>query len=286
MNAHVNTADTSRSIGAILIDSGRLKPEDAERVLRVCREKGGRFGEVALQLKVITSEDVEFALARQFNYAYLQPTDLSVSPEVMAAFQPNAGNVENLRALRTQLMLRWFGADEANKVLSIVSTNHGDGRSWVAANLAVVFSQLGERTLLIDADLRKPRQHELFRLDNRTGLSAILSGRGSVDVIRRVTPLLGLSVLPAGAEPPNPQELLSRPTFKSLLDTLSESYDVILIDTPPAAEYADAQTITMRAGAGVVIARANVSSSSALARIVSGITESGGEIIGSIINKV
>jgi protein-tyrosine kinase len=285
MNSPANTADTSRSIGAILIDSGRLTAENAERVLRVCRENGGRFGEIALQLKVITPEDVEFALARQFNYAYLQPTDLSVSPEVMAAFQPNAGNVENLRALRTQLMLRWFNSDESNKVLSIISASHGDGRSWIAANLAVVFSQLGERTLLIDADLRKPRQHELFRLDNRVGLSAILSGRASVEAVKRVNPLLGLSVLPAGAEPPNPQELLSRPAFGALLETLSKSYDVILVDTPPADDYADAQTVTIRAGAGLIVARANMSNSSALVRIANSVTEAGAHLVGSVLNK-
>ena len=99
----------------------------------------------------------------------------------------------------------------------------------------MVFSQLGERTLVVDADMRSPRQHLLFGVENRAGLSAALSGRGTPDIIQRVPALRDLSVLPAGTVPPNPQELLARPSFGQLLQQLGAEYDVILIDTPPAA---------------------------------------------------
>lgn len=286
MNSPAPTADRSRAIGAILIDAGRLTPENAERALRASRETGARFGDAAIQLGVITAADVDFALARQFDYAYLQRGDQSVSEEVIAAFAPNAHAVESLRALRTQLMLRWFDSEAQHKAIAITSPEHGEGRSWLAANLAVVFSQLGERTLLIDADMRRPRQHELFKLDNRVGLSAILSGRAGGEAVKRITPLLGLSVLPAGATPPNPQELLARPAFAQLLEKLGETYDVILIDTPPATDYADAQTIAVRAGGALLVACKNVSSSNQLRDAAATITQAGAVLVGSVINEI
>ena len=285
MNSPATTADRSRSIGAILIDSGRLTPENAERVLRACREKGLRFGDAAVQLKVISQEDVDFALARQFDYTYLPRGDQSVSEEVIAAFTPNSHAVENLRALRAQLMLRWFDNETQHKAIAIVSPDRGEGRSWLAANLAVVFSQLGERTLLIDADLRHPRQHELFKLDNRVGLSTLLSGRAGGEVVKRITPLLGLSVLPAGPIPPNSPELLARPLFEQMLAKLGETFDVIIIDTPPTADFADAQTIGVRAGGALMLARKNYSSSELLRDAATSLVQAGATLVGSVINE-
>lgn len=278
--------NASRAIGAILIDAGRLTPENAERALRLAREQNIRFGDAALQLHVVTAEDIEFALSRQFDYAYLARGDKSVADEVIAAFAPNSAAVESLRALRTQLMLRWFAGEQDRKALAIVSPDHKEGRSWLAANLAVVFSQLGERTLLIDADMRRPSQHNLFRVDNRLGLSAVLSGRANGEAIKRITPLVGLSVLPAGAQPPNPQELLSRPAFGQLLQRLGENYDVIIIDTPPAGEFADAQAVAARTGGALMVARKNLSSSSALIEAVTSITQTGAALVGSVMNEV
>jgi chain length determinant protein tyrosine kinase EpsG len=286
MNAPASSIEKSHSIGAILIDAGRLTAENAERVLRACRETGARFGDAAIELGVISRADVDFVLARQFDYTFLPRDDKSVSEELIAAFAPNSQAVESLRALRTQLMLRWFGCGVQNKSIAITSPARGEGRSWLAANLAVVFSQLGERTLLIDADMRHPRQHELFKLDNRVGLSAVLSGRAGTETVQCITPLLGLSVLPAGATPPNPQELLARPAFTPLIEKLFESFDVIIIDTPPAGDYADAQTIASRAGAALLVARKNISSSNQLRDVANSITQAGATLVGSVINEI
>lgn len=209
-----------RSIGAILIDAGKLRAEDAERVLRLQREKQLRFGDAAMQLGLVSEVDIEQALSRQFDYPYLSRGESKVAEEVIAAYNPFAPQVEALRALRSQLVLRWFDTEPAHKALAITSPGRDEGRSWLAANLGVVFSQLGERTLVIDADMRSPRQHLLFGVDNRAGLSAILSGRSSPDIIQQVPALRDLSVMPAGAVPPNPQELLARPTFGQLLQEL------------------------------------------------------------------
>lgn len=280
-----HVAVASRSIGAILIDAGRITPENAERVLRLSREKNMRFGDAALELKVVSEEDVEFALSRQFDYAYLPYGDTTVSEELIAAFSPNSVAVEGLRALRTQLMLRWFGGEPGNKALAVISPEHKEGRSWLAANLAIVFSQLGERTLLIDADMRNPVQHKYFKLENRTGLSAVLSGRASMEAIKRITPLIGLSVLPAGAIPPNAQELLSRSHFEQLIKNLSQSYDVILIDTPPALEFADAQAVAVQTRGALMVARKNVTTNRDIREAAEFIVQTGASLVGSVMNE-
>ena len=154
----------------------------------------------------------------------------------------------------------------------------------MAANLAIVFSQLGERTLLIDADLRTPRQHELFNLGRGAGLSDLLAGRANAQAVVRITSLVDLSVLPAGAVPPNPQELLGRPAFAELLRSSNSYYDVVIIDTPAAKEYADAQTVAARAGAALMLARKNQSSMSDIAELSQNVQHSGATIVGSVLN--
>lgn len=280
-----STTGAGRSIGALLMDAGRITPEAAERILKLQKERNLRFGEAAIELGLLTENDIQHALSRQFEYPYLMPGDTSVSQEVVAAFKPFSHAVERLRALRSQLMLRSLNPDVEDRSLAIVSPENGEGRSYIAANLAVVFSQLGERTLLIDADLRRPRQHQLFCLGNQAGLSAVLSGRAEPEsVISRIPNLLGLSVLPAGAVPPNPQELLSRPAFSKLLEYSRQYYDVVLIDTP-AGHTADAETVATRAGAALAISRRNITSSQRLQELVVAIRRSGTPVVGAVLNE-
>ncbi|MDP3538784.1 MAG: chain length determinant protein tyrosine kinase EpsG [Azonexus sp.] len=278
--------DAGRSIGAILIDNGRLTPEAAERILKLQKEQGLRFGDAALQLGLLSEADIQQALSRQYDYPYLMPGDDCVSEEVIAAFKPFSPVVEQLRALRSQLMLRWFDAEAGHKTLAVVSASRSEGRSFTAANLAVVFSQLGERTLLIDADLRNPRQHQLFRLPNKLGLSSLLAGRAELaKAVTRIPGLIDLSVLPAGATPPNPQELLSRPVFNALMATTAGQYDIVIVDTPAGAETADSQTIAARTRGAVVVARKDISSAPALQTFVTSLQHSGVAVVGSVLNN-
>lgn len=274
----------SRSIGSILLDSGRLSPEDAERVLRLQKEEGLRFGAAGVRLGLLTEDDIRQALSHQFDYPYLSREDTALHEELAAAYEPFSPSVENLRALRSQLMLRWFDGDTARKALAVISVDSEDGRSYLAANLAIVFSQLGERTLIIDADLRKPRQHQLFKLQDGPGLSTVLAERSSLDAISNVPALVGLSVLQAGPIPPNPQELLGRSTFTDMLTVAAMDYDVIIIDTPPAARYADAQTIAVRAGAALLVARKNKSSLPGLNQLNQNLQQFGATVVGSVLN--
>ena len=273
-----------RTIGAILVGSGALSRADVERILALQHEKGGRFGEAGRALGLIEQRDIDYALSRQFDYPYLRRGESRVSPSLVAAYEPAHPQVEALRALRSELMLHWFNDDAAHKSLAIVSEARGDGRSHIAANLAVVLSQLGGRTLLIDADLRNPAQHALFGLENRIGLSALLSGRAGAEAVQRVPGLGSLSVLPSGAAPPNPQELLARPSFGVLLDRLAEHVDFILIDTPPAAESADAQTVAARARAALFVARRNHSRLWRLQAIAESVARTRTAVLGAVLN--
>tara|TARA_R110001583_G_scaffold149274_1_gene301237 strand:+ start:27454 stop:28350 length:897 start_codon:yes stop_codon:yes gene_type:complete len=278
-------AMVNRSIGAILMDAGRLTPDKAEQILRLQREENLMFGEAALKLNMLTADDIAFAMSRQFDYPYLRRGDSPVSEAVTAAYDPFSPAVEALRALRSQLMLRWFDKTDSHKCLVVSSPDSGEGRSWLVANLGVVFSQLGERTLIIDADLRKPAQHSLFGLDNRTGLSTILSGRAGVEAVCKVPGLVDLSVLASGPLPPNPQEILSRALLPDFLQQIAPQYDVILIDTPPAARFADANTLTVRAGAALVVSRLNVSRTRAVRAHCAALRDAGASIVGTVLTQ-
>ena len=161
------------------------------------------------------------------------------------------------------------------------------GRSFIAANLAIVFAQQGERTLLIDGDLRASGangQQGLFRVDKSAGLSGVLAGRAGLESAQSISGLAGLVVLPAGAVPPNPQELLGRAAFGDLLLTANHQFDVIIIDTPSGTDYADAEIIASRAGAALMVTRVNKSIVPQTARLARRLQESGVAMVGSVLN--
>lgn len=281
------TADSQpdNSIGAILIRSGRLSTSDADKVMRFSADRGLRFGDAAVEMGMLSPADIELALSRQYDYPYLLAGESAISNEVIAAYEPFTTRVEALRALRNQLMWRWFDTGHERRALAVTSAEPGDGRSFLAANLAVVFSQQHQRTLLIDADLRAPRQHQLFGLENRVGLSSVLAGRSGLDAIQRIPSLVDLSVLTAGALAPNPSELLGLPAFGRLLHELAASYDVILIDTPAGDAYSDAQLIATRAGAAVMVAHQNHSHLKKMRDLAGLLTDARVHVVGTVLNE-
>jgi chain length determinant protein tyrosine kinase EpsG len=279
-----NGQDRRQSIGAILVDQGRLKPDDAEVIQRFATEHSVRFGAAAVRLGLLSEKDVENALGRQYRHAVLLCGEGGVAQDVITAHDPQNALVEPIRALRTQLMFSWLN-DCRQKVLAITSPDRHEGRSWIAANLAVAFAQMGERTLLIDADMRNAQQHRYFNLDNSLGLSALLTGRAGISTVVRVNPELRLFVLPAGNAPPNPQELLSRSIFAEVIRRCASQYDLVLIDTPAAAETSDAQVIAGKAGAAVMIARRNLSRSGRLISATQRLRTAGVNIVGCILNE-
>jgi protein-tyrosine kinase len=275
--------EASEPIGALLVGSGRLAQENVPRILDYQNKAGLLFGDAGVAMGLLNEDDVRHALALQFGHAFLSP-DAGLGGELVAAYNPECDAVEHLRVLRSQLMLRWFENDARQAALAIVSPGSGEGRSYIAANLAVLFSQLGKRTLLLDADLRRPRQHQIFGLSGRIGLSSVLAGRAGWDAVTEVKSLPGLWVLPAGVVPPNPQELLARPGFSRLIQALRSSYEVILIDTPAAHSHADAGTIAARAGAALMLACRNATSVPRFAHLADDLRQFGVTIVGAVLN--
>lgn len=269
------------SIGSLLLRMGKINSEDAERIMRLHKEKGMRFGEAAQSLGLINEADIQQVLARQFDYPYLVQDQGPYTPELVTAYQPFSAKAEVMRAIRSQLMLHWFST--GRKALAVSSVNSGEGVSNFIANLAVVFAQLGENTLLIDANLRKPRQHSIFALNEQRGLSDMLAGRADADVISRIDSFDNLSVLTAGTLPPNPQELICRPVFRDTVNQLSSRYDVVLIDAPAFAVGADVQAISVVAGGTVVVVRKNVTRLADVQESVELLRKNGSQVVGSTL---
>lgn len=285
--AKASAANGSRSIGDILVATGRLSAPNLQRILAAQEKDKLAFGDAALALKLLTKADIDFALSKQFNYAYLQEGGNSLGSDLVAAYKPFSPVGENLRAVRSQLMLRWFNDKPANKVLAVVSPGAQEGRSFIAANLAIVFAQQGQRTLLIDADLRaKPErsQQALFKLGRSSGLSGLLADRGGLDSAQAVPGIPSLTVLAAGAAAPNPQELLGRAGFGELLAQAAAQYDVVLIDTPAASTFADAEIIASRVGAAILVTRKNQSSLPAATALARGFRDGGITLVGTVLN--
>jgi protein-tyrosine kinase len=271
------------NIGQILLERGKISPEDAEKILLLQKEnKGMHFGEAGKQLGLIDESDVKLALAQQFDYPYLLPGQGNYPPELVAAYQPFSEQMEIFRAVRSQLMLRWFSPE--HKALTVVGVTPRGGASFLAANLAVVFSQLGERTLLVDANLRQPCQHKIFDVKSRQGLSDILAGRvDMLDVISKVNSFLELSVLPAGTLPPNPLELLGHSSFVDLSEKLANQFDIILYDVSPFSVAADALAIATCTGGILLVTRKNATRLSDVNNISEQIAFSGAKIVGSVL---
>ena len=274
------------SIGHILVEAGRLSGKDVDVVLREQRVHGEHFGSTALRLGLVSQADVDFALARQYDYAYLAPNSGLVAQEVVMAYQPFSPVAEPLRTLRTQLALRWLQQGRVERPsLALTGVGRGEGRSFVASNLAVMFAQTGARTLLIDADLRNPAQHRLFHIDNRCGLSTLLAGRSPGEAIVPITGLPNLFVLPAGPVPPNPQELLGRHLAHQLRN-LEDHFAVLIIDTPAASSGADGQLVAAESGATLLVVRQDMTPLSQLQAFHAALAASGSRVLGAVVNRL
>jgi protein-tyrosine kinase len=285
-SAPLDSADLpERSIGDILAELRKLSAEQVERVLKYQQDHGVRFGEAALALGLVEKNDILFALSQQFHYPYAPEERFQTSPELVALNQPFSNQAEAVRGVRSQLLARVF-SDPAQRALAVVSADTGDGRSWFAANLAVSLSQLGRRTLLLDADLRSPRLHSLFGLGLAPGLSGILSGRAETKALQQVPSVPDLFVMTSGTTPPNPLELIERPAFGMLLRELSSKFDHVVVDTPAAHNGTDGAVIASKCGACLVMARKDTSRLAAMQELLTALADMRSKVAGVVFNEV
>lgn len=281
-----DTQWADQSMGDILIDLGKLGHEDINRIIQHQQEKGLYFGEAAVELGLVDQEDILQALSTQFGYTY-DRNEESLSTEMVMAYSPFGGQAEEFRTIRALLLNTWLTNER--KVLAVVSPESNEGRSYVAANLAMSFSQLGRSTLLIDANLRAPRQHEIFNFTRRIGLSMLLAGRIKMedldDLPDQISNFQHLSVLGCGAIPPNPTELLSCNAFPMILNALKKYFDIIIIDTPPAMYQADVLSIASVAGSALLVARSGCTKMDNTKNLMSTLKQADVDIVGAVLNQ-
>ncbi len=285
-NPAFNARNVDRTIGAILIDSGRLSPDDTERVLKFQKEAGLRFGEAGIKLGLLTEADILFALSLQFDYPFLSGPSRPVSEEVVVAYRPFGIEGERVRSLRSQLQLRWFDESGKNSSLAVIGPHRGEGRSYLAANLAVSFAQAGERTLLIDADLHNASQHRYFKLENSAGLSNLLAGHLQDGMVQFIAGIPGLAVLPSGPLPPNPQELLARPVFQRILEQSASTFSVVIVDTPAMEEGIDATLLARATRGAIAVARTNLTRTASFMEATALVSDIGARLVGSVLVDV
>ncbi len=169
--------------------------------------------------------------------------------------QPHSVVSEAFRSLRTKI--KFMTCKNSSWAITVTSTNTGEGKTFCAQNLASAFSISGKKTILLGFDMRKPRLSELFKLTNETGLSNYLTNQAGFDDICYETKYKNLSVIPSGAIPPNPSELISNNKTEELFEILRDRFDVIIIDTPPIGLVADARILMDFADCHLYVVRAN-----------------------------
>ncbi len=146
--------------------------------------------------------------------------------------------VESYKSARSNIMFSLSADDD--KLFAVTSYSKGEGKSTVSANLAISFSKMEKKVLLVDCDLRRPNIHNIFKIENQAGLSNVIGKMVEFEEVIHRNVLPNLDILPSGTIPPNPSELLCSPKFTNLIKKLYEEYDYIIFDTPPIGVVADA----------------------------------------------
>lgn len=259
-----------------------LDAAQIQKVLAHQRDRGGRFGESAVALGFATEGRVAEILSRQYRYAHAGPGGLRHA-DLVVANEPFSAAAEVFRSIRAQLKLRSVGAS-TRPAIAVLSHGRGEGKSYFAANLAVAFSQLGERTLLIDANLRNPRLQSVFGVDESAGLSNVLAARSESHAVHPVPGLPNLFVLPVGPVPPNPLELVESGRFAAMLAMVSANFDHVVVDTPAFSDGMDGAVIAATCRLALIVVRRDRSATHGVQDLVAALSRSPAEIAGVVLN--
>jgi len=284
-----------------LVNYYGLTKEAANRVKEIMRNEQVQWNEAAALSGLLTAAQIEEVIQR-IALAHGSPTSgvietalrrssgrqvvkvegpqVKPGPQLVFAHDPYNERSEKIRALRTELLLL---SDASAMILAIVGSGPAEGRSLLAAELAIAFGQLGRRTLLVDADMRKPCQHLLFQTSNTFGLAQSIEGpnRGAMC---RVAGLPSTSLLTAGTSSSNPLELLSDQRFERLIDTWRKQFEFIIIDTPPVGRFADGLNVAALAGRVLVVSRSVSTSFKDLKEMLRRLALTRSQVLGAIIN--
>ena len=244
---------------------------------------GLAFGFEYLDNRIKTPQELKAQLGIPF---------LGMVPTVTVEGEPNPlldGGVpqnfaEAFKSVRTNVL--FSSADEGMRTLVVTSAGPGEGKSLVASNLALALAQAGQRVLLIDADMRRPRVHDIFGGSQEPGLSNVLAGNAKTSEAIRKSKTSGLWLMPAGHIPPNPAELLGSRRYTDFMASLSVHFDWVLLDTPPVMVVADSSIVANQSSGVVFVVRADHTSKHSVRAAVEQLEAANAHLIGSVLNSV
>lgn len=301
------TAATRRH--AMLIHKCALSDEQVASIVKCSVENSLEFSDAAVKLGIITPQDlytlnslirhsdnldaetpIEKALRKMSNSRHQRAIAYTLvshkvrpSNQLTLVHDPYNTRSETIRTLRTELSLLLGDLDQGC-AFAVLSPHAGEGRSQLAAELAVAFAQLDRKTLLVDANMRQPKQHALFEgADDRGGLAHALS-TGNIPDMHEVEGVPHLHLLVAGERPPNPLELLSTDYFKQLVKQWRRQYHYVVIDTPPITQYADGLATVTVAGNALLVSRAQHTDYTGTKEMMRRLRSTQSRILGAVLN--
>jgi len=268
-----------------LLRLGLLTDDEAVRVRAHQVERGLDFDQAALELGFIGVDDLDRARERLVNSLALEAMPRRpVSDELVVLSDPVGAKAESIRLLRTQIIAQHI--KPGRRAVAFVAPMDAVGCSFLVANVAVALSQIGTKTLLVDANLRSPRTDQIFGLAaSGPGLSSYLTLKvARPERVVHANVLPNLSVITAGPPVARPQELLSSTRFRDGMNTLLREYDIALFDTPAANGCADALTVSGVIGYAVIVARRNRTFVADIATLAQQLAAARSAVLGSVLN--
>jgi capsular exopolysaccharide synthesis family protein len=237
-----------------------------------------------LDTSVTTREQVEERLGLPFLGIIPRVGKDDPRPEMAVVDAPTSSTAECLRTIRTNLL--FMSPDKPLRTILVTSSGPGEGKTTTTASLAATMAGGGSKVLLVDADMRRPRVHKVFGLENARGLSSLILGEGTLADTVVPAQIDGLDVLPCGPIPPNPTELLHTEAFQRLLEEMAKRYERIVIDSPPAGVVADAIVISTLVDGTLMVLKGGQTSRDAAERTVKGLRAVNARLFGAVLNDL
>lgn len=206
------------------------------------------------------------------------------SDKLFALNDPKSPVVEAFRSLRTNIS--FASVDRPYKIILVTSPTPSDGKSTVTANLAMVMAQAGNSVLLVDADLRKPRQHHIFEIANIKGLVNTMVQNEALSTVIQPGPIDGLSLITSGPIPPNPSELLASNKMAAFLNDVRDDFDIVLIDSPPVIAVTDAALLATRVDGVILVIKSGVTRIDLINNAIEQLKKANEKFLGVVLNQV
>ncbi len=207
-----------------------------------------------------------------------------LSSELVVHHEPMGAGAEAFRVLRTNL--QFMGLDKPLKSIVVTSAVPGEGKSTVAANLAIAYAQTGANVCLVDADLRRPRVAKIFGVDNWRGLTNAVIHQNGLENDLQPSPISGVTLLTSGPIPPNPAEILGSGRMTQLLADLASRFDMVIVDSPPTLAVTDAAVLAPKVDGVLLVVRSGKADRQAVKRALSALETVKANVLGVTLSAV